>query len=91
MISAKEARELAGPTVEEKAEAALSELSEKIQLAAEEKQRVINLYSDFWTTSVCDDRPEYKLAVEQLEQLGYEVKFVYEDDHFVNIYTSVRW
>lgn len=91
MITAKEARDLAGPTFEERVEEQLELVYEQIKTAAEKKNRKTLLTSDFWTRGGYNNSNEYKAAVKKLEELGYTVKFFYEEYQFVNMYTIVEW
>jgi hypothetical protein len=91
MITAKEARELAGPTKEELIDEELALVYQKIEEAAKAKKRSIQLTSSFWTYGGYSGSESYYEAVRQLEDLGYSVKFHYEELQFVNIYTSVEW
>lgn len=91
MITAQEARELAGPTFEEKVADQLEFACEQIKTAAENKKRQTILHSEFWTSGGYSRTDEYKAAVKQLEELGYKVVFFYEEGQFVNMYTIVEW
>jgi len=91
MITAQQARELAGPTFDERVEEQLEFAYEQIKTAAEKKNRKTILTSDFWTRGGYSGTDEYKAAVKQLEELGYTVRFFYEELQFVNMYTIVEW
>lgn len=91
MITAKEARELAGPTFEEIVKEQLEFAYERIKLAAENKHRRVNLTNEFWSRGGYSGTDEYKAAVKQLKVLGFEVEFFYEELQFVNMYTIVKW
>jgi|688.fasta_scaffold1962003_1 hypothetical protein len=91
MITAKEARQLAGPTPEEVVKEQLEFAYERIKLAAENKRRSVNLTNEFWTRDGYSGTDEYKAAVKQLKVLGFEVEFFYEELQFVNMYTIVKW
>lgn len=86
-LTAAEARELAGPTIEERVNAALLEIKE----AAENKKRSVCLHSDFWTQGGYHETPDWNEAVKQLKDLGYDVEFFYEERQFVDMYTWVKW
>lgn len=92
-LTAAEAREIAGPTVAERVDAALDIIRE----AAEKKQREVALHGDFWANGgYGSDRStrlakQYDEAVKQLKELGYKVWFFYEERQFVNMYTVVEW
>lgn len=91
MITAREARQLAGPTPEEVVKEQLEFAYERIKLAAENKRRSVNLTNEFWTRDGYSGTDEYKAAVKQLKVLGFEVEFFYEELQFVNMYTIVKW
>lgn len=91
MITAKEARELAGPTPEEVVKEQLEFAYERIKLAAKNKHRSVNLTNEFWTRDGYSGTDEYKAAVKQLKVLGFEIEFFYEELQFVNMYTIVKW
>ena len=85
-ITAHEARELAGPTVEERVAAVYPLIRE----AAEKKQRRVALH-DWWAHEGYSKSKDYKQACMILEGDGYKVKFFYEERQFVNMYTLVEW
>ena len=87
MITANEARVLAGPTPKER----VDELEPVIRVAAEAGDRSIVLHDDFWVHEGYSKTPEYRKACEILEGLGYKVKFFYEERQFVDMYTIVEW
>lgn len=91
MITAQEARELAGPTFEKQVQEQLDFAFEHIKRAAENKKRKTVLNSAFWTHGGYYGSDAYKAAVKQLEELGFEVEFFYEELQFVNMYTVVEW
>lgn len=92
-LTAAEAREIAGPTVTERVDAAI----DMIRAAAEKKQRKVSLHDDFWVNGgYGSDRTttlakQYDEAVKQLKELGFKVSFFYEERQFVNMYTVVEW
>lgn len=86
-ITATEARELAGPTVEER----LGPVYDLIREAATAKQREAHLKDDFWARGGYDQNPEYTKAVKILENDGFKVRFFYQESQFVDMYTIVEW
>jgi hypothetical protein len=87
-MTAQEARKLAGVNeAQENVELALKQ----IEVAAKDKKREVYLHSDFWVNGGYSRTPEYADATKMLEDLGYIVKFFYEERQFVNMYTVVRW
>jgi hypothetical protein len=88
MITAKEARGLAGPTVQER----VDELEPLIKEAALEKKRHINLHDTFWVHEGYSGTKEYQQAVMLLEGMGYKVSFYYKEHSIaVDMYTVVEW
>lgn len=85
-ITAHEARELAGPTVEERVAAVYPLIRE----AAEKKQRRVALH-DWWANEGYAKSKDYKQACMILEGEGYTVRFFYEERQFVDMYTIVEW
>jgi len=91
MITAKEARMLAGPTDAEAANLALESVFAAIRKAAENKQRSITLRGDFWSEGGYRDAKSYKIAVERLEELDFDVRFFYEENQFVDAGVVISW
>lgn len=91
MITAEEARRLAGPTLEEKVEA----IADGIKKAAEEKKRryvpPASQDPDLWITGGYERSQEWLEAKKRLESLGYKVTFFYEERQFVDMYTVIEW
>lgn len=91
MITAKEARELSGPTIAERIE----ELDPMIRAAAINKRRDIHVHDDWWTSAgygqSSDRKGDWLEACNQLRELGYKVEFFYEELQFVNMYVIVSW
>lgn len=86
-ITAAEARNLAGPTVQER----VDEVYPLIEKAAQEKKRKIALHDDFWVREGYSGTKDYHEAVKLLENDGYKVRFFYEERQFVDMYTTVEW
>ena len=86
MITAKEARELVGPTPQERVDM----LDGLIREAVLKKQRNIRLH-DWWAGAGYSATAEWQEAVKILESLGYKVKFYYRESQFVDMYTIVEW
>lgn len=96
MITAKQAKEIAGPTAEE----LVYDLEDYIKEAANNKQRKIiphNKYKgedyafNFWVSQGYKPTKKWKEAKKILEGLGYTVKFYYEERQFVDMYTIIEW
>jgi hypothetical protein len=86
-ITAAEARELAGPTPQERVDAVYPRIRE----AAEKGQRSIQIGVDFWAHEGYKGSADYKEAVRLLEADGYTVKFYYEERQFVDMGTEISW
>jgi hypothetical protein len=93
MFSASDAKQLAGPTLEEKIES----ICESIKRLAAEKKRTLRAgYDhdadvDLWVYGGYSGTPEWLEAVKVLEGLGYKVSFFYEERQFVDMYTKIEW
>lgn len=85
-ITAAQARELAGLTVQER----VDEVYPLIEKAAKMKLRRVHLH-DWWAHEGYRASPEWKEAVALLEKDGYKVTFFYEERQFVDMYTIVAW
>lgn len=92
MITAAESRMLAGPTPQERVDM----LEDTIRKAAKAKRRSTTLHGDFWSHEGYSGTQDYKEACKILEDLGYKVRFFYEERQFVTkscgyMYTIVEW
>jgi len=87
-ITAAEARQLAGPSVQERVE----EVYLKIREAAEKQLHQVALGGDFWANEGYRKTPQWKEACELLrKEGGFTVRFFYEERQFVDMYTVVEW
>ncbi len=90
MITAAEARELAGPTAEEY----LKEIEVFIREAATKKQRSVvirkNPYAG-WLYDEKDASVEAKLVIKQLRDVGYSVSLHYVELQFVDMGLKISW
>ena len=88
IISAAEARKLAGPTPQER----VDELEPLIKKAALEQKRSINLHDNFWVHEGYSSTKDFQQAKMILEGLGYKVSFYYKEHSIaVDMYTVVEW
>lgn len=87
MISAKEARALAGPSSKD----ILDNVFEQIDKAAKSKKFNITLRDDIWSHGGYNNTPLYKECVDQLEQLGYTVKYFFDCGQFVDAGVTISW
>lgn len=85
-ITAQEARELAGPTVQDR----VDEVYPLIRKAAEEKKHEVQLHS-WWADAGYSGTKDWKEACEILRKDGYTVEFFYAEYQFVSMYTVVKW
>lgn len=86
-ITAKEARELAGLTVEEQVADVFAEIRE----AATKGKRKLSLHGQFWAYGGYNKTPEWLAAKKLLEDQGFVVSFYYNESQFVDMYTVVEW
>lgn len=93
-LTAAEARELAGPTLDEKVDAIL----EAIKDAAKSEKRVLRAGWDYktdnnlWIDGGYRETEEWKKAVAILQSLGYDVQFYYNEGSLaVDMYTVIKW
>jgi hypothetical protein len=86
-ITAQEARQLAGPSVQER----VNEVYPLIREAAMKEERMVSLRDSFWVNEGYGRTASYIKACELLKADGYNVKFFYEERQFVDMYTIVSW
>jgi hypothetical protein len=87
-ITAEEARELAGPSVQERVDTVYPLIRE----AAVKKLRRVALRDSFWTDGGYGSKPDWKKACDLLRKDGFKVDFYYsEGSQFVDMYTVVEW
>lgn len=94
MLTAADARKLAGPTVQEKVESLL----ESVKAQAEKGHRLLKTGwthkedEDLWVHGGYSPTEEWKKAKAILEDLGYKVTFYYDEGgQFVDMYTLIEW
>lgn len=91
MLTAQQARELVGRSVQEKVESLLVAVKE----IAKMKGRCLPtniMYQhdpDLWVSGGYARTEEWKEATKILEDLGYQVDFFYEDMN--DMYTKIKW
>jgi len=88
-ITAEEAREISGPTIEERISKVYELIKEKA--GGEKDNREVWLTSKFWTESGYSRNEDYKALKEHLESNGFKVDFFYEERQFVNMYVTIKW
>lgn len=93
LFSAAEAKELAGKTLDEK----IDDILEAIKVAATERKRMLRTGWDYkadqdlWIHGGYGTTKEWEWARKKLTDLGYKVKFFYEEHQFVDMYTLIEW
>jgi hypothetical protein len=85
-ITAQEARELAGPSVQDR----VNDVYPLIRKAAERKEHKISLHG-WWAHQGYGQTADWKKACELLAKDGFNTRFFYEELQFVNMYTIVSW
>lgn len=93
MITAEQAKKLAGPTLEEKVEALGAKIEE---LAKQGKRCLYTGYQyredeDLWIHGGYSNSEDWKKAKQLLESKGFKVSFFYEERQFVDMYTIISW
>jgi len=90
MITAQQARELAGPTAKDY----LKFIDEKIRQAATDKKHEVfireNPYAS-WLYKESDLSDEPRKAVQELRKLGFTVSLYYQENQFVDIALWIQW
>lgn len=96
MFTAKQAKELAGPSLEEKVECLLESI--KRVASPPLKQRELRCgwehkdHPSLWINGGYGRDADWHKAKKMLEDLGYKVSFYYNDGLFaVDMYTLVEW
>lgn len=94
MITAEEARSIAGPNLQDK----IDSIGESIRKRAQGGHRSLRAGydhaadSDLWIHGGYGNTKEWNKAQEALEDLGYTVEFVYKNASFaVDMYTLIKW
>jgi len=87
MITAKEARELSGPTIQEEA---LS-LDPHIRKAAENKERKVLVYHGKLENEAYSNTQRWKDFVKYMQGLGFKVSLHYNESQFVDMRLRIEW
>lgn len=91
MLTAKEARKLAGVPDEDAIKEAVEIALDRIEHEARSNKRVAKIRHHFWVNEGYSRTTQYAAACKQLTDLGYKVEFFYEERQFVDMYTIVSW
>jgi hypothetical protein len=87
MITAQEARQLAGPTPEEYCEFFASH----IEKAAKEKKRTVTVYHGQLENEAYGRTQVWKDFVAAMAKLGFTASLYYEERQFVDIRITITW
>lgn len=87
MLTAEQARKLAGPTPEEYVQSALTH----IEKAAKDGKRKIVLRDEPWARGHYEGSDQFKVCRKLLTELGYKVSMLYEGRQFVDLGTIIEW
>ncbi|MHB1630650.1 MAG: hypothetical protein ACYCQL_00335 [Acidithiobacillus sp.] len=90
MMTATEARELAGPNADEY----LKEIEVYIREAATRKERSVIIRKNPYASWLYDERdmsPEARIAVNKLREAGYTVLLYYVELQFVDMGLEIEW
>lgn len=94
MISAEEARALAGPSIDEQVGGHLNVISDHIRKAATAKSREVILREDpycYWLYGQLLHGSVADKVVHELRENGYIVELFYEERQLVDIGLRIRW
>ena len=87
MITAKEARELAGPTIEEMAEF----FDKPIREAAAKKERSVTVYHGILENEAYGSTKRWKEFTDYMSKLGFVVELYYYEGQFVDMRITIKW
>lgn len=87
MITAKEARELSGPTIEEIAEF----FDRPIREAASKKERKITIYHGQLENEAYGRTKRWAEFVEYMHNLGFKAELYYYEGQFVHMRITISW
>lgn len=91
MITAREARELAGVSYEKELEEQLELVYEKIRIAAKKKLRTVVLSDKFWVNGAYKQSRGFVEASTKLKNNGFDVIFYTNPTQPINMYVSIEW
>jgi alkylation response protein AidB-like acyl-CoA dehydrogenase len=87
MITAKEARELAGPTIEEMAEF----FDKPIREAAAKKERSVTVYHGILEDEAYSNTTQWNEFVAYMAKLGFVAELYYSEYQFVDMRITIKW
>jgi hypothetical protein len=87
MITAKEAIELAGPTIEEMAEF----FDKPIRDAAAKKERSVTVYHGSLENEAYSRTNRWKEFVAYMAKLGFVAELYYYEGQFVDMRITIKW
>jgi hypothetical protein len=87
MITAQEARTLAGKTIEELG----LDCDPHIRKAAEAKKREVTFYHGELENDAYSRTPRWNDFVAYMKELGFEVSLYYQESQFVDMRITIKW
>lgn len=87
MITAAEARALAGVDID----TLVSEASEQIKEAAKGGHRLLILRDGFWGNEAYQPTRQWRRVAGKLEGLGFKVTTFFRDGQFADVGTKIEW
>jgi hypothetical protein len=87
MITAKEARQLAGPTIEEMCEF----FDPHIRAAAEKKKRTVTVYHAQLENEAYGKTAVWKKFVEEMKKYGFTAELYYYEGQLVDMRITIKW
>jgi len=87
MITAKEAKELSGPSIEEMAEF----FDKFIRQAAEAKERRVTVYHGILENEAYGQTKRWKEFVAYMAKLGFVAELYYDEGQFVDMRITIKW
>lgn len=94
MITANQAREIAGPTTQESIDEHLAVIEEKIKKAASDKKRQIILRRypfGNWAYNMGKSGDVGEGVFEALRKAGFEISTYYRESQFVDVGLTIKW
>lgn len=94
MITAKEAREITGPSVDEQVKKALEDLSSMIRTSAKKKQSSITIRKEpyaTWAYNKSNPGEVGERVFDELKGAGFEVDTFYRELQFADYGLIIKW
>jgi len=87
MISAKEARQISGPTIEEMCEF----FDPHIRAAAEQKEKSVTVFHGQLENEAYSNTTIWKKFVEEMKKHGFDASLYYYEGQFVVMRITIHW